>query len=85
MAGLCYRAVTHDGMRGGGRPGCPCCWRPGGAGVGREGTAGAGRPPAGTGGGARDMEDGGRPPPRPPRCTPGEGGPRFMLHRSLLN
>ena len=46
---------TYDGMRGGGRPGWPRA--PGGAppGPGRLGIAGAGRPPDGTGGGAREL------------------------------
>ena len=66
--------TTYDGMRGGGRPPCPPPCRPGGAGVGLEGTAGAGLPPEGTGGGALEDADGGGPP--RPLWTPGEGGPR---------
>lgn len=57
---------TYDGMRGAGNP-----WptgRPGGGGgappPGRFGIAGAGRPDAGTGGGALD------PPPIPPPIEP---------------
>lgn len=50
---------TYDGIIGGGRPGLA---RAGGGPPGppgRLGMAGAGRPPAGTGGGARELERGG--------------------------
>lgn len=62
---------TYDGIRGGGRPGLPL---PAGGppGPGRFGIAGAGRCPAGTGGGARALGTVGWLVGR--RCPPGDGG-----------
>ena len=69
---MLYTKCTYDGMRGGGNPGLPLA---DGAlpGPGRLGIAGAGRPPAGTGGGARELA-GGAGCATPRLGPPGDGG-----------
>ena len=67
---------TYEGMRGGGSPAAPP-GRAGGAGVGLEGMAGAGRPPPGTGGGALAAAGGGA----RRMLPPGDGGPEEPILR----
>lgn len=69
-------------MRGGGRPGFPPRLVGAPPGPGRLGIAGAGLPPAGTGGGAREL-DGGGGCVTPLLGPPGDGGDNLQQGRSM--
>lgn len=73
---------TYDGIIGGGRPGL---LRVGGGppGPGLLGIAGAGRPPKGTGGGARELERGGGCV-TPRLGPPGDGGDNLERRTRLI-
>lgn len=73
---------TYDGIIGGGRPGLA---RAGGGppGPGLLGMAGAGRPPTGTGGGARELERGGGCV-TPRLGPPGDGGDNLECRMCLI-